>query len=128
MTTKQTTKPATKPKRVIDSLTDEQLETLCRALGVTDEEIAGEPVIAQAYYRDEHTLGWPNWPGSKDFLKWKPQVNASKEQRVLLLKACYKLLTGEELPELKSMESAEIVVSFDFGPGYSWPEVSLKGR
>ena len=59
---------------------------------------------------------------------WKPQVAPTPEQRVLLMRAAWRLLTGQDLPELKPLGTAEITVLFDFESGYHWPQVELKGR
>jgi hypothetical protein len=115
-------------KRLVDDLSDEQLKALFGKLFGEDIDIAVHPPLARALYRDETTLGWPNWPGSENYLVWKPQVAPTSEQRVLLMRAAWKLLTGQELPESEPLKTAEITIRFDFDAGYYWPEVELTGR
>jgi hypothetical protein len=115
-------------KRLVDDLSDEQLKALFGRLFGDDIDMAVHPPLARAHYRDETTLPWPNWPGSKDYLTWKPQVAPTPEKRILLLRACWKLLTGQEAPEMEPLSTAEITIRFDFQAGYSWPEVELDGR
>jgi hypothetical protein len=116
-------------KRLIDDLSDEQIKALFGKLFGGDIDAADHPPLAKALYRDETTLGeWPNWPGSKDYKVWKPQVAPTPQQRVLLLRACWRLLTGQELPEMPPLKTAEIIVRFDFCAGYDWPSVELNGR
>jgi hypothetical protein len=109
----------------LKSLTDQQLVGIMRAAGLTPED---STPLARAHYRDETTLGWPNWPGSENNLVWKPQIAPTPEQRLLLLRACWKLLTGQDLPEMAPLRTAEVTVRFDFEAGYHWPSVELTGR
>jgi hypothetical protein len=115
-------------KRLVDDLSDEQLQALFGKLFGEDIDIGTHPPLAKALYRDETTLPWPNWPGSKDYLTWKPQIAPTPEQRLLLLRACWKLLTGQDLPEMAPLRTAEVTVRFDFEAGYHWPSVELTGR
>lgn len=95
------------------------------ALGVSPED--SEP-LARAHYKDETTLGYTPWPGDNKAVKWQPHENPDREQRVLLMCACWRLLTGAELSGMKELKTAEITVRFDFEAGYDWPKVELKGR
>jgi hypothetical protein len=113
-------------KRLVDDLSDEQVSALFRKL--FGEDIAVHPPLARALYKDETTLGWPNWPGSENYLVWKPQVAPTPEQRVLLMRASWRLLTGQDLPAMQPLKTAEVTIRFDFEAGYHWPEVELTGR
>jgi hypothetical protein len=121
------TQTATKPKArssFLASLTDDQLRAFIREIGC---EVAPEDTnLANEPYKDEVTIGRTPWPGDDRAVRWQPHENPNPAQRMLLMRACWRLLTGQELPELPQLRTAEIEVYCDFECGYCWPQCTLR--